>query len=68
MADTQKILWSVKAIAANMNLTIEELATKAGISISHLKDVSSGRVRMTADDLIKLSDVSGINPKDIKVS
>ena len=68
MADIQKILWSVKAIAANMNLTIEELATKAGISISHLKDVSSGRVRMTADDLIKLSDVSGINPKDIKVS
>ena len=58
---------TVKAIAANMDVTIGELAEKAGIDPSHLYDVSSGRVRMTAEDILKLSAVSGLSPKNIDV-
>ena len=43
-----------------MECTIEELAKKADIKPQHLLDVSSKRVRMTADDLIKLSKATGI--------
>ena len=34
---------SVKAIAANMGLTIGELADEAGIDKNHLYEVSAGR-------------------------
>lgn len=63
----KKATWSVKAIAAGLDINIETLAEKANINVQHLKDVSAGRVRMTADDLIKLSAVSGIAPNDIKI-
>lgn len=56
---------TVKAIAANLNIPIEELAERCGISPSHLKNVSSGRAKMTADDILKLSDYTGIPPQNI---
>lgn len=60
--------WTVKAIAAWMGITIEELAKKADINANHLKDVSCGRVKMSADDLISLSKVSGISEREIKTN
>ena len=68
MAEKEKKKYTVKAIAAVMDTTIEGLADQAGIAFDHLKGVSCGRLRMTADDLLKLSAVSGIDPFDIKAS
>ena len=49
-----------------MDLTIGELAEQAGINRDHLYDVSAGRTRMTADDLLKLAKVSGLPPQNIR--
>lgn len=57
---------NVQAIAKNMDLTIGELAEQAGINRDHLYDVSAGRIRMTADDLLKLAKVSGLPPQNIR--
>ena len=53
-------------LAAMMKMPISELAEKAKINPDHLASVSAGRARMTADDLIKLSDLTGIDPKKIE--
>lgn len=58
---------SVKAIAANMGLTIGELADEAGIDKNHLYEVSAGRTKMTADDILKLSKVSGLPTTNIRI-
>ena len=52
--------YSVKAIAQIMGTNIEGLAHIAGINQNHLKNVSSGRVKMLFEDAKKLSKVSGI--------
>jgi plasmid maintenance system antidote protein VapI len=58
---------SVKAIAANMGLTIGELADEAGIDKNHLYEVSAGRTKMTADDILKLSKASGLPTTNIRI-
>lgn len=58
---------SIKAIAANMGVTIGELADNAGIDPNHLYEVSAGRAKMTADDILKLANISGLPPKNIRV-
>ena len=63
-----KTKWNIKALAANQNISIDQLAEKAQISGRHLKDVSSGRVKMSADDLIKLSIATGVSPFEIATS
>lgn len=40
----ETIKMNVKALAANMNLSIEKLAELAGINVNHLLQVSCGRV------------------------
>ena len=62
----EEVKFTVKALAAIKEVTIEELADMAGISVNHLKKVSSGAVKMTADDLINLSRVTGISPENIR--
>ncbi len=62
----EEVKFTVKALAAIKEVTIEELADMAGISVNHLKKVSSGAVKMTADDLINLSRVTGIPPENIR--
>ena len=57
---------SIKALAAVKGMTIKELADASGISQTHLKDISCGRVRMTADDLIKLSKATEIPMENIQ--
>ncbi|WP_102343747.1 helix-turn-helix domain-containing protein [Galactobacillus timonensis] len=56
--------FSVKALAALKGLTLNDLADEAGISQDHMKSLSVGRVRMTADDLKKLSKATNI-PMDL---
>ena len=62
----ENIKLTVRALAAQMKVSIEELARMAGIDPSHLKSVSAGRATMTATDLMRLSDITGINPKNIE--
>ena len=50
---------SVKALAANMGITISDLADQCGISRNHLKMVSAGKIRMTSDDLKAIARVTG---------
>lgn len=57
---------NVKALAAMLDMSIAELAKEAGIDKDHLLSVSSGRVKMTAKDLQKLSSRTGIPAKNIK--
>lgn len=60
------IKFTVKMMAAYMQETIAELAEHSGIDPTHLQQVSSGRLKMTADDLIKLSDYTGIDVRRIQ--
>lgn len=62
----ENIKFTVRMLAAMMKMPISELAEKAKINPDHLASVSAGRARMTADDLIKLSDLTGIDPKKIE--
>ena len=57
---------NVSAIASNMDITIGELADLAGIKRDHLYEVSAGRAKMTADDMLKLSKASGVPPQNIR--
>lgn len=67
MRKMEELKLSVKALAAIMDMSIEELATNAHLDYTHLKSVSSGRTRMTAEDLQNLSNYTGIPADNIKV-
>ncbi len=60
-----QVKMTVRMLAAMMKISIEEMARRAGIDPSHLKQVSAGNVRMTAEDLIRLSKLTGVDPEDI---
>ena len=62
----EELKLTVRALAAQMKTSIEELAKLAGIEYNHLRMVSAGRVKMTADDLIKLSKACGVPPENIE--
>lgn len=62
----ENIKLTVRALAAQMKLSIEALAEKADIDPNHLKSVSAGRATMTAKDLVSLSKVTGISPFNIE--
>ena len=61
------LVFSVKALAALKDMTVEELARACGIGVEHLKNVSSGRATMTAKDLQLLTKFTGVNYFQIKV-
>lgn len=60
------VMFSVRMLAAYMRVSIEELAKQCGISPDHLKQVSSGRLKMSADDIVKLSKTTGIPAERIE--
>lgn len=62
----EDIILNIRALAAMKEMTIEKLAVECGISPAHLKDVSSGRTRMTIEDLRKLSAYTGVPADNIK--
>ncbi|WP_105302935.1 helix-turn-helix domain-containing protein [Anaerolactibacter massiliensis] len=61
------IVLNIKALAAMKNMSIEELAKACEIDYNHLKQVSAGRVKMTAYDLKKLSEITGVPADNIEV-
>lgn len=62
----EEVKFNIRMLAAYMKMSIEELAEKAEINIPHLKNVSAGRVKMTAEDIVKLSAFTGIPAKNIE--
>lgn len=56
----EELEFTVKAIAALMQINLEELAKQTGISFNHLKEVSAGRVKLTLEDGKRLSKVSRV--------
>lgn len=61
----ENIKLSIRAIAANLKISIEELAKRCDINPSHLKQVSAGNVKMLAEDVRKISDFTGIPADNI---
>ena len=57
---------NIKALAANGNESIAELAKRAGINSDHLYNVSAGRAVMTAEDLVRLSIATGVPERNIQ--
>lgn len=63
----ENVKLNIRALAAMLKISIEELAKRADIDPNHLKSVSSGRTTMTARDLIQLSIVTGVSPSNIQI-
>lgn len=63
----EEVKFTVKMLAAYMHMSIERLAKQAGINADHLLNVSAGRVKMTGDDVVKLSEFTKIPAKNIEV-
>lgn len=63
-----KFKLNIKALAAMMNCTIEELATKAEINPTHLKSVNAGRATMSAYDLLQLHLLTGVPCTQIEIN
>jgi len=61
----ENIKLNIRAIAANMKISIEELARRADIAPGHLKQVSAGNVKMLAEDVQKISKLTGIPADNI---
>lgn len=64
----ENVKMNVGMLCAYMKMTTEELARTAHIDPYHLGSVRSGRIKMTADDLIALSDATGIDVRSIETS
>lgn len=64
----ENVKLNVRALAAMLKVSIEELAKMADIEPNHLKSVSSGRTTMTARDLIQLASVTGVSVHNIEVN
>ena len=58
---------SIKALAANENLSVEALAEKCGLDPAHLRNVSLGRAVMTARELLGLAEGTGVSPFGIRI-
>lgn len=59
---------NVLALAALKKESIKELAERSDIDYSHLRLVSCGSAKMTADDLLKLAKATGISPFNIDIT
>lgn len=62
----ENIKFTVRMLAAYMRMSIEEMARQCGIDPAHLKQVSAGRVKMTAEDLQRLIAFTGIPAENIE--
>ena len=56
---------NIRAIAGMRSQSIADLANDAGINESHLLNVSAGRVKLTLEDAIALSKLTGIPAENI---
>lgn len=66
--DMQKIKLNVATLCAYMGMTTEQLAEAANIDKNRLAAIRAGRVRISGDDLLGLSDATGIPVANIQTS
>ena len=66
--EESNIKLSIRALAANENLSVEKLAEKCDLDPVHLRNVSLGRATMYAKELIALADNCNISPFNIQIS
>lgn len=64
--EENNIKLSIRALAANENLSVEALAEKCGLDPVHLRNVSLGRAAMTAKELMTLAENAGVSPSLIQ--
>lgn len=62
----EDVKFTVRMLGAYMKESIADLAKNSGIDPNHLLQVSCGRVKMTADDMLKLSKYTGIDVHKIQ--
>lgn len=62
----EEIKLTIAMLCAKTKLSTEALADKAGIDRNHLAAVRAGRARMLADDVIALSDATGVDVRSIE--
>lgn len=62
----EDIMFSVKALASLMDMSVEDLAKECEINPNHLRAVQAGRATMTGTDLIKLSQFTKVPVENIK--
>ena len=67
MKDMKDVQLSVRALAAMMKISIEDLAKRCNIDGARMKQISAGNVRMYAYELRKLSEVTGIPMDNIDI-
>jgi len=56
----ENLKFTVRMIAAFLDMSVAQLARTACIDEQHLRGVARGDVKMTGEDLLKLAAVSGI--------
>lgn len=59
--------FKIKAIASYLELSTKELAEKSNINYTHLCNVMRGKAKMSADDLVKLKNISGFDFEEISI-
>lgn len=62
-----EIKFTVKMLAAKMNLSVAELEDACEIKRDHLKSVSQGRAKLTGYDVVQLVRVTGVPVERIEV-
>jgi transcriptional regulator with XRE-family HTH domain len=63
--ETEKILEKIRSKRLEKKISLLNLATKTGISHSHLYYIESKRVIPSVDVLVKISKALGINIKEL---
>lgn len=66
--DMTKIKLNVATLCAYMGMTTEQLADKASIDRNRLSNVRAGRTMMSGDDLLGLSEATGIPFENIETA
>ena len=57
-----------KSTCSNAEHEHRRIIRECGIDYNHLKQVSAGRVKMTADDLKRLSAFTGVPAENIRIN
>ena len=59
----ESIKMNVKTLATYMDMSVRELGIQSGVGENHILGILSQKATMTAEDLVMLSEFTGV-PKD----
>ena len=61
----EAVRMNIKAICAVKGWNMEKLSSETGISLNHLRYVSSGRSKLNVNDIIRLHKATGVPIENI---